>query len=535
MRFFVGTFLLKICAIAPTLLFVGGFITSSSPPIDDRRSVLFPSSKYTYLHVANNDVINYAPEPPTAEIEPSSLLMQAYADLNVTQLRDLLRANGAKVSGNKRELINRVESILVPLESSRTRMQQYSTTQPSELRKDERRNPNDSLSKMTINELKDLLRQKKAHVSGNKRELIQRLLNLREADIGRPELQLQNDITPRAEWSILEPTFSLDQYATTTTESFDTHSKSREGFTELPLLSGLLFINKPAGYSTLPTKQQLDNPTCPAYPCLSDIVKEWLHTDPKGRDRLHKAIECEEVWWDYILQQLTNDPQLKKLQRERDSQLAKRSTFDPRPVHRLDIDTSGIVCIALTPYTLRAANMLFEKKTINNNAEIVQKEYVALVEGYLDHGDASAVTVDYSIGKVWIGDHNEWACDISGNGSAPFIRSGDVSKNSFVPESLRHAVTTFRVVPPLDRSTANTTRVELTPQTGRGHQLRLHMASIGHPIVGDYMHGSASQAIGDRLCLHASELSMEAWCMSSKRSSEQFQICRVIVHSSPPF
>jgi len=531
MRSFVGTFVLQLCTLAPTLaiVFVGGFITSSWPPIVDRPSVLFPSSKYTYLHATDNDITNYAPEPPKSDIDSSTLLMQAYDELNVTQLRDLLRAYRAKVSGNKRELINRLESILVPLEGSRNGMQQYSTTQSSEFRLQY-----DSLNKMTINELKDLLRRKNARVSGKKRELIQRLVHLREAGIDQPELQLQNDITPLAEWSILEPTLS----ATTTTESSDLHSKSRVGFTELPLLLGLLFVNKPAGYSTLPTKQQLDNPTCPAYPCLADIVKEWLHTDPIGQDRLHKAIECEEVWWDYILQQLTNDPnQLKRLQRVRDNQLAKRSTFDPRPVHRLDIDTSGIVCIALTPYALRAANMLFEKKTINDvDAEVVQKEYVALVEGYLDRGDVQTVTVDYPIGKVWIDDHNEWACDISGKGSAPFIRPGDVSKHSFVPESLRHAVTTFRVVPPLDGSSTKTTRVELKPQTGRGHQLRLHMASIGHPIVGDYMHGrTSSQSTGERLYLHASELSMDAWCMSSERASEMFQISRVCVHSSPPF
>lgn len=165
----------------------------------------------------------------------------------------------------------------------------------------------------------------------------------------------------------------------------------------------------------------------------------------------------------------------------------------------------------------------------------MQKRYEALIEGRLDRGHTQAGTVNHSIGKVWIDDHNEWACDISGRGSTPFVRPGDVSVHSFVPESLRHAITTYRVVHQSDESSKNTTRVELKPHTGRGHQLRLHMASIGHPIVGDNMHGIKTQSIGGRLCLHASELSLDVWCMSTERAPETFQICRVHVQSIPPF
>ena len=83
----------------------------------------------------------------------------------------------------------------------------------------------------------------------------------------------------------------------------------------------------------------------------------------------------------------------------------------------------------------------------------------------------------------------------------------------------------------------NATRVLLRPHTGRGHQLRLHMASIGHPIVNDDMHGEIKEeTLSDsRLCLHASELSINAWSLDTSGADDKFQSCRVNVESSPPF
>ena len=58
--------------------------------------------------------------------------------------------------------------------------------------------------------------------------------------------------------------------------------------------------------------------------------------------------------------------------------------------------------------------------------------------------------------------------------------------------------------------TSNTTTVELTPITGRSHQLRVHMLSLGHPILGDRLYAhSEALAMADRLQLHASELSID--------------------------
>jgi len=73
-------------------------------------------------------------------------------------------------------------------------------------------------------------------------------------------------------------------------------------------------------------------------------------------------------------------------------------------------------------------------------------------------------------------------------------------------EQGKHALTFWRV---LERC-GDHCRVELTPITGRSHQLRVHLASIGHPILGDALYGSPEvQARAPRLLLHASALGFE--------------------------
>ena len=419
-----------------------------------------------------------------------------------------------------------------------------------------KRNLLDTYNKMTLKELKNILCQYGTTVSGNKRELVHRLMNL-QTTLTRHTNSQYETLEENEEWTILDPviSFAQEDYSNAKADASENQVNMREDEIELPLLSGLMFVNKPAGYSTLPTKQQLDNPLQPPqYQCLSDSVKNWLYNHPEGQERLGKALKDEERWWDFLLQSLMNDPIRRKKLKKRKTKLQTKleTTFEPRPVHRLDIDTSGIVCIALTPLALRAANMLFERKSkvdIDNiesgvESQAVQKRYVAVVEEKIDNEQkvhASGV-VKYAIGKVWVNDHNEWACDTSGDGTIAFIRPGQEDAN-FVPDTLREAVTSYQAVnwtPAISNNDdMNVTRVVLTPHTGRGHQLRLHMASLGHAIIGDDMHGAIEfdnnrlSINGGRLCLHASMLSMDTWSLND--TGDGFQVCRVTVGSSPPF
>ena len=489
---------------------------------------------------AINDDVTPLPTQPQYDIDSDTLLSHTYSSLTVKELREMLRQYGARVSGNKRELVDRLGDIMHSSnkeEEPKSEMQNDGSQLISKIGNGKYRL--DEYNQMTLKELKDILRQHGATtVSGNKRELIQKCMNLQSL---LPRHTIDYDGGDK-EWSILQPNISYEK-ASTIAKEYDI---------ELPTLSGLIFVNKPSGYSTLPTKQQLDNPSQPpTYKCLSDSVKKWLYSHPEGKQRIKQALAEEEQWWEFKLQSLANDPKRrKKLEKRREKLKSKlKTTFEPRPVHRLDIDTSGIVCIALTPYALRAANMLFEKKSkevdinrLNSNgieSDIVQKQYVALVENSIPN-EANNGAIKHSIGKVWIEDHNEWACDIFDDGTAAFIRPADLM-STFVPNTLRDAITSYRAISSDDDNDVSntTTRVELTPHTGRGHQLRLHMASLGYPIVGDDMHGemnkvaskSSPQLNDGKLCLHASNLSMDAWYLNG----DKFEICRVSVESSPPF
>ena len=85
------------------------------------------------------------------------------------------------------------------------------------------------------------------------------------------------------------------------------------------------------------------------------------------------------------------------------------------------------------------------------------------------------------------------------------------AERSAEAEQVRRSVSRWRVLERglLDDGTEYA-RVALSPVTGRAHQLRLHMAHIGHPLLGDELHGgSRAAALAPRLCLHAAALSFE--------------------------
>ena len=142
-------------------------------------------------------------------------------------------------------------------------------------------------------------------------------------------------------------------------------------------------------------------------------------------------------------------------------------------VHRLDMATSGIICLALTKEAHRNLSMQFQERQ-------TAKEYIAIVDGQLTPEQGS---VDLPL-----------ICDWPNR-----------PKQMVDMENGKPSLTHYQV---LSRS-GDATRVRLTPVTGRSHQLRVHMLSLGHVILGDrlYAHPEA-KARAERLQLHAHWLTL---------------------------
>jgi 23S rRNA pseudouridine1911/1915/1917 synthase len=148
----------------------------------------------------------------------------------------------------------------------------------------------------------------------------------------------------------------------------------------------------------------------------------------------------------------------------------------PGIVHRLDRDTSGVIVVAKCHAAMDSLAMQFRRRQ-------VEKEYVAIVHGIPHPGLG---TVETQIGRS----------------------SHDRKKMSAFPASGRDAVSRYHVSEVFDAFC----RVSVTIETGRTHQIRVHMAHIRHPIVGDRMYGKrGKEAVPvpvQRQMLHAARLTL---------------------------
>ncbi|MBQ6284986.1 MAG: RluA family pseudouridine synthase [Bacilli bacterium] len=142
-------------------------------------------------------------------------------------------------------------------------------------------------------------------------------------------------------------------------------------------------------------------------------------------------------------------------------------------VHRIDKDTSGILLIAKTNEAHRILSEGFKNKTI-------KRKYIALVHGVIDHNQGKIV--------------------------APIGRSKiDRKKMCVTEENSKNAVTNFTV---LERY-KNATLLELVLETGRTHQIRVHMEYINHPIVNDPLYCKRKVINDYGQMLHAAYLGFE--------------------------
>ncbi len=143
----------------------------------------------------------------------------------------------------------------------------------------------------------------------------------------------------------------------------------------------------------------------------------------------------------------------------------------PHPAHRLDRDTSGCLVLGRTPGSVRQLSQWFSDRR-------VKKTYLALVEGVPQAA--------------------------SGIVTAPLLKTSSEAGGwrMVVDDKGQSAVTRWHVLEVMDGRAL----LQLEPQTGRTHQLRVHCARIGHPIVGDPIYGTASPA--GRMRLHASSITL---------------------------
>lgn len=158
---------------------------------------------------------------------------------------------------------------------------------------------------------------------------------------------------------------------------------------------------------------------------------------------------------------------------------------DALVVHRLDMSTSGLVLMARSAAAQRLLSEAFA-------ARAVEKRYQAIVQGCM-HLPAVAPGAAPSEGG-W----GDIELPISADWERRPLRVVD-------PQGGKPSHTRWRVLG--TDAVAQTTRLELSPITGRTHQLRLHLAAMGHPILGDALYGNpGAQARAPRLLLHATRL-----------------------------
>lgn len=180
---------------------------------------------------------------------------------------------------------------------------------------------------------------------------------------------------------------------------------------------------------------------------------------------------------------------------------------EARIVHRLDRDTSGVIILARDADSHRELSRQFHDREVEKTYHALVADHIANDSGHIDLPlrkdleNTPRHIVDHEHGRS---SQTDWKVTSRGT-------LGDLDE--------KIAVTDAEAKTPI-------TRVELTPRTGRSHQLRVHLKSIGHPILGDDLYAPKELVNAThRLCLHATRL----WFVHPETASP------MVFTSPPPF
>lgn len=167
---------------------------------------------------------------------------------------------------------------------------------------------------------------------------------------------------------------------------------------------------------------------------------------------------------------LKNFPQVKKV--------GDDTQYRPGIVHRLDRDTSGVMLVALNQEYFSYLKNLFQEKKI-------KKTYLAIVKG----------TVKEKKGRI----------------ERPIgIKSGTTKRSVFSEKMAKEAITEFKLMKNFQKNGQEYSLLEVSPLTGRTHQIRVHLAYINHPVIGDRLYGGKTVALLiEKQMLHCYALEFE--------------------------